>query len=255
MIAAMDQELEKIPGAIWNFSQPIADNMEEAVSGVKGELATKVYGDDLKVLEEKADQIVAVMRQVKGIQDLGVFRVLGQPNQNFRWTAGRPRAIRSMSPTFRTPSRPRWEATLSRRCCRARRATTWCCAIFRSTATPRKPSRIFACLRPPANAFRWRSFARSKSGRRFGDLPRGQPALCRDQVQRARPRPGRRGGRGHQEGKHKGSTAARLSHRLGRRVRERAARRSAPGDHRAADDPADLHHSVHHVPFVQMGDC
>ena len=80
LIAAMDRELEKIPGVLWNFSQPIADNMEEAVSGVKGELATKVYGDDLRVLEEKADQITAVMRQVPGIEDLGVFRVLGQPN-------------------------------------------------------------------------------------------------------------------------------------------------------------------------------
>jgi heavy metal efflux system protein len=80
LIAAMDRELEKTPGVLWNFSQPIADNMEEAVSGVKGELATKVYGDELKVLEDKADQIVAQMRQVKGIEDLGVFRVLGQPN-------------------------------------------------------------------------------------------------------------------------------------------------------------------------------
>jgi heavy metal efflux system protein len=80
LISAMDHELEKIPGVLWNFSQPIADNMEEAVSGVKGELATKVYGDDLKTLEDMADQIVAQMRQVKGIEDLGVFRVLGQPN-------------------------------------------------------------------------------------------------------------------------------------------------------------------------------
>jgi cobalt-zinc-cadmium resistance protein CzcA len=84
LIAAMDRELEKIPGVIWGFSQPIADNMEEAVSGVKGQLATKVYGDDLKVLEDKADQIVAVMRQIRGIEDLGVFRVLGQPNINIR---------------------------------------------------------------------------------------------------------------------------------------------------------------------------
>ena len=83
LIAAMDRELEKMPGAIWNFSQPIADNMEEAVSGVKGELATKVYGDDLQVLEEKGDQIVDIMRHVRGIQDLGLFRVLGQPNLNF----------------------------------------------------------------------------------------------------------------------------------------------------------------------------
>src|SRR5262249_2932089 len=46
LVAAMDRELERIPGALWNFSQPIADNMEEAVSGVKGQLAIKVYGDD-----------------------------------------------------------------------------------------------------------------------------------------------------------------------------------------------------------------
>ena len=82
LIAAMNRELNKIPGVVWGFSQPIEDNMEEAVSGVKGELATKVYGDDLKVLEERSDQIVGIMRGVKGIEDLGVFHVLGQPNLN-----------------------------------------------------------------------------------------------------------------------------------------------------------------------------
>jgi cobalt-zinc-cadmium resistance protein CzcA len=82
LIAAMQRELDKTPGVIWNFSQPIADNMEEAVSGVKGQLATKVYGDNLGVLEQKAAQIVSAMRQVKGIEDLGVFQVLGQPNIN-----------------------------------------------------------------------------------------------------------------------------------------------------------------------------
>ena len=92
LIAAMNRELEKIPGAIWNFSQPIADNMEEAVSGVKGELAVKIYGDDLKLLEEKADQIVGIMRGVRGIEDLGLFRVLGQPNLNF--TVDRQQAAR-----------------------------------------------------------------------------------------------------------------------------------------------------------------
>jgi cobalt-zinc-cadmium resistance protein CzcA len=82
LIAAMNHQLEKIPGVIWNFSQPIADNMQEAVSGVKGELAIKVYGEDLKLLEEKGDQIVDVMRRIPGIQDLGLFRVIGQPNLN-----------------------------------------------------------------------------------------------------------------------------------------------------------------------------
>jgi cobalt-zinc-cadmium resistance protein CzcA len=83
LIAAMDRELEKIPGVFWGFSQPISDNLEEAVSGVKGALAVKIYGDDLKTLEEKADEIAAVMRPIQGIEDLGIFRVRGQPNLNF----------------------------------------------------------------------------------------------------------------------------------------------------------------------------
>jgi cobalt-zinc-cadmium resistance protein CzcA len=82
LIAAMQRELDKIPGVVWGFSQPIEDNMEEAVSGVKGALATKIFGDDLRLLEEKADEIVAIMRGIKGVEDLGVFRVLGQPNLN-----------------------------------------------------------------------------------------------------------------------------------------------------------------------------
>ncbi len=84
LIAAMDKELEgKFAGVIWNFSQPISDNMEEAVSGVKGELAVKLYGDDLKVLESKAQEIVDLMGKVKGVEDLGIFRIIGQPNLNF----------------------------------------------------------------------------------------------------------------------------------------------------------------------------
>ncbi len=80
LIAAMDAALERIPGVIWNFSQPIADNVEEAVSGVKGELAVKLIGDDLKQMEQTADEIVHAMRRVPGVADLGIFRVMGQPN-------------------------------------------------------------------------------------------------------------------------------------------------------------------------------
>ena len=92
LIAAMDRELEKIPGVFWGFSQPISDNLEEAVSGVKGASAVKIYGDDLKTLEEKADEIAVVMRPISGIEDLGVFRVRGQPNLNF--TVDRDQASR-----------------------------------------------------------------------------------------------------------------------------------------------------------------
>jgi cobalt-zinc-cadmium resistance protein CzcA len=84
LIAAMNRELNRrIPGVVWGFSQPIEDNMEEAVSGVKGELATKIYGDDLKTLEAKANEVIGVMRQIQGVSDLGVFQVLGQPSINF----------------------------------------------------------------------------------------------------------------------------------------------------------------------------
>ncbi|HWT67056.1 MAG TPA: CusA/CzcA family heavy metal efflux RND transporter [Terracidiphilus sp.] len=83
LIEAMNRELEKFPGVIWNFSQPISDNMEEAVSGVKGELAVKLYGDDLRTLESKAEEIQAQMAQVVGVSDLGIFRIIGQPNLNF----------------------------------------------------------------------------------------------------------------------------------------------------------------------------
>ena len=81
LIAAMNLQLDqKFPGVIWGFSQPIEDNMEEAVSGVKGELATKVYGSDLHTLEDRASQIETIMSRVKGITDLGVFQVTGQPD-------------------------------------------------------------------------------------------------------------------------------------------------------------------------------
>jgi len=92
LIAAMDRELEKIPGVTWGFSQPISDNLEEAVSGVKGALAVKIYGDDLKTLEEKADEVEATMRPIRGVEDIGVFRVIGQPNLNF--TVDRDQASR-----------------------------------------------------------------------------------------------------------------------------------------------------------------
>jgi cobalt-zinc-cadmium resistance protein CzcA len=82
LIAAMDQRLQQFPGVDWNFSQPISDNVEEAVSGVKGELAVKLFGGDLKTLEQKADEIQGVMSRIPGVADLGTFQVRGQPNVN-----------------------------------------------------------------------------------------------------------------------------------------------------------------------------
>jgi heavy metal efflux system protein len=83
LIAAIDAS-SKFPGVIWNYSQPISDNMEEAVSGVKGELAVKLYGDDLRTLEHVAEKIQAQMATVQGVADLGIFRIVGQPNMNLQ---------------------------------------------------------------------------------------------------------------------------------------------------------------------------
>ncbi len=79
LIAQMQQKLARFPGVDFNFSQPISDNVEEAVSGVKGSMAIKIIGQDLNVLDKEATKTLAVMRKIRGVTDLGVFRNLGQP--------------------------------------------------------------------------------------------------------------------------------------------------------------------------------
>ena len=80
LIAAMSRELQKYPGAFWNFSQPIEDNVAETLTGTKGGLAAKLYGPDLDVLEDKGEAIKNVMSKIDGIKDLGLQRDTGQPN-------------------------------------------------------------------------------------------------------------------------------------------------------------------------------
>jgi cobalt-zinc-cadmium resistance protein CzcA len=87
--AALTMQLERdmrnaLPGVTFNFSQYIQDNIEEAISGVKGANSVKIIGPDLAVLEDLARQLMTQMARVPGIQDLGVFHVLGQPNLNIR---------------------------------------------------------------------------------------------------------------------------------------------------------------------------
>lgn len=74
----------ELPGVVFNFSQYIEDNIEEGISGVKGVNSVKIVGPNLEVLTKLADQVRDQMSQVRGIQDLGIFPVLGQPNLNIR---------------------------------------------------------------------------------------------------------------------------------------------------------------------------
>jgi heavy metal efflux system protein len=82
--ASMTEDMQRelaaaFPGVVFSFSQVISDNVEEAMSGVKGENTVKVVGPDLLVNESKAEEIVAVLSKVHGVEDLGIFRSLGQP--------------------------------------------------------------------------------------------------------------------------------------------------------------------------------
>ena len=82
LIAAMNLAVQKYPGAIWNFSQPIEDNVGESMTGTKGSLALKVFGDDLTTLEQKGEEVTAVMSAIPGMHDVKLLRDFGQPNLN-----------------------------------------------------------------------------------------------------------------------------------------------------------------------------
>jgi cobalt-zinc-cadmium resistance protein CzcA len=80
LIAAMERALQRYPGAIWNFSQPIEDNVGETLTGTKGALALKIFGDDLKILERKGEEVSGVLSGVPGMHDVKLLRDFGQPN-------------------------------------------------------------------------------------------------------------------------------------------------------------------------------
>jgi len=79
LVDTMNKKLSVIPGADLNFSQPITDNIEEAVSGVKGSICVKIFGDSLDYMEDKSTQVYEILKSVQGIEDLGVIKNIGQP--------------------------------------------------------------------------------------------------------------------------------------------------------------------------------
>lgn len=79
LIDSLDRQLSKIPGLLLNYSQPIRDNVEEAVAGVPASLAVKISGPDFLKLDSLANQVQSVLSTVQGVEDLGVLRNLGQP--------------------------------------------------------------------------------------------------------------------------------------------------------------------------------
>ncbi|MEA5260956.1 CusA/CzcA family heavy metal efflux RND transporter [Arcicella aquatica] len=79
LIEQMQKKLDVFQGVSLGFSQPIMDNVEEAVSGVKGSIAVKIYGQDFEFLEKQAEKVNDVLKKIKGIEDLGIIKNLGQP--------------------------------------------------------------------------------------------------------------------------------------------------------------------------------
>ena len=79
LIDSMNKKLSVIPGVNLNFSQPITDNIEEAVSGVKGSICVKIVGDSLNYMENKITDVYNVLRTVRGVEDLGIIKNIGQP--------------------------------------------------------------------------------------------------------------------------------------------------------------------------------
>lgn len=79
LIRRMEEKLSSFPGIDLNFSQPISDNVEEAVSGVKGSIVLKTFGDDFNFIESQEEKMFEIMKDIPGIEDLGIMRNLGQP--------------------------------------------------------------------------------------------------------------------------------------------------------------------------------
>ena len=89
LIDEMDAQLRQYPGVIYNYSQPIIDNVAEAVAGINASLAVKIFGPNLEELDAKADSVARILRGVRGVKDLGVMRNLGQPEMSIRLDEGR----------------------------------------------------------------------------------------------------------------------------------------------------------------------
>ena len=155
LIAAMNRELEKYPGAFWNFSQPIEDNVDETMTGTKGGLAPSFTGRTWTFSSKRAKRSrkswpILTGSRIWGFNAIRASRISISP-----LTVKRQRALASMWRIYKTPSKRPSAVFLSARSCRERQSTTWSCAIRNRIAIPRRPSRIFACSPPQASASRW----------------------------------------------------------------------------------------------------
>ena len=252
LIDEINHRLSRIPGMDLNFSQNIQDNVEEAMSGVKGENSLKLFGDDFDTLSRLANQITQVMQSVRGVADVGVFRVGGQPSLLIR--IDRAKAARYGLAAADV------NATIQ--------AAVGGAAVTqiiegdrRFDLTVRFPERYrngpdaiqgILLPTPDGRPGAHRPDCRCRDARRrLHDLSRKRPPLYSHQVQRARPRSGHH---------HSGSAAAigrqdkatvRLQLHLGRRVRQLAQRTAPSRLHHPHKPGSDSDPALHPIPHLE----
>ncbi len=230
-------------GIGFNFSQYIQDNVEEGLSGIKGANSVKIIGRDLNTLEKLGAQVMAEMQQVRGITDLGIFRVLGQPNLNV--TVDRAKAARYGLNTgdVNTVVQAALGGTLATTQLEGDRqfnVTLRLAPEYRENIDQVRAIKVGYTTPAGSNAYIPLSELATitldtGASYIFHEFKR---TVHSDQVQRARPRPRRRRGGGAGADRAEREAAERLPADLGRRVRGTAAGAEAPG-HFGADQPGD----------------
>ena len=249
----LTEELQKefadeLPGIGFNFSQYIQDNVEEALSGVKGANSVKVIGQNLEVLEGLATQVMAEMAKIRGVADLGIFHLLGQPNLNIK--VDREKAARYGLNTgdVNTVVQAALGGTTATTVLEGDRQFNLAVRLdpkYRSSIDAVRNVKVAYSTPSGTNAYVPLSELAdiTLDTGSIVHLSRTQPALHSDQVQRARTRSRRHCGRSpgaHRQGR---QASERIPNHLGRRIRQSSGRQAAP-DGRCSDhatvDPRSL---------------
>ena len=216
LINKMNAELSEIPGLNFNFSQNIEDNVEEAVTGVKGELAVKLFGEDLDVLEKKAAEIQDVMSKIKGIVDLSTFTETGEPQVEVHIDRAKSARYGLNVRMWMMWWRRRSAARRSRSCWTAKSRFDVVARLLPDSRSDVEQIRNIALSTPDDQRIPLSQVADVQYGaRRFVRLSRGESALYRHQIRRTRARYRRRSQGGAGQGAAGRPTADELLHRPG----------------------------------------
>lgn len=165
LVKAMNAKLEIFPGIQLNFSQVIQDNVEEAISGVKGEIAVKIFGDDLKVLQEKANQVTDILKKTRGATDVAAEQQAGLAQMLVRIDRDK---ISRYGLTLRTSSGSSRSASAARpppKCLRGRAVSTFPCGWPAKRAARWRTWKTSPSPLPTAPASPWPNWRTSKSTR------------------------------------------------------------------------------------------